>query len=68
MITPEIEVDEDIISDCSNLDYQIQQKNLHNYEKKLAQSDNFYKLYGHFKFFRTIVPSCFRTIVLKNLK
>ena len=34
MITPEIKVDEDIILECSNLDHQIQQKILYNFEKK----------------------------------
>ena len=34
MITPEIKVNEDIILECSNLDHQIQQKILHNFEKK----------------------------------
>ena len=34
MIIPEIKVDEGIILECSNLDHQIQQKILHNFEKK----------------------------------
>ena len=34
MIISEIKVDEDIILECSNLDHQIQQKILHNFEKK----------------------------------
>ena len=68
MIIPEIKVDEDIILECSNLDHQIQQKILYNFEKKSAQSDNFYRFYGYFKFFRTIVLKQLGTIVLKNLK
>ena len=34
MIIPEVKVDEDIILECFNLDHQIQQKILHNFEKK----------------------------------
>ena len=36
--------------------------------KRTAQSDNFFRFYGHLQFLRTIVLNYFETIVLKNLK
>ena len=44
MIIPEIKVDEDIILECSNLDHQIQQKILHNFEKKISLIGQFLQI------------------------
>ena len=57
MITPEIKVDEDIILECSNLDLQIRQKILQNFEKKISSIGQFLQILRLFKFFRNSMKS-----------